>query len=163
MGSITRRLLAVTLIFSLILGIGACRNRGVERPAGYLRLGPARELMNPETYFPKERLLLRYDERGFYVMSTASTFDGTALVKKNWDNTTIWASAFSTTTYDAAGKLLNGPGEADLPYYYLTLDAGSYTGKKDTLYVYIGDYVSPDWRMPLPPDLGGANSTPTSP
>lgn len=134
----------------VVLLLNACRSSVQHRPWGYLRLGPVQGFLKPETFIPQDRLLIRYDSKGFSAMSTSCTYDLTALVQRQEGEKTIWVSEETTSKYSSEGKVLSGPAKADLPYYELIIDTGDTEGVKDTLYVKIGAEKSPDWRLAPP-------------
>jgi nitrite reductase/ring-hydroxylating ferredoxin subunit len=136
----------IILLLFLILS-SSCRAKSLNRPPGYFNLGKVSELLSPETNIEKDKLLLRRDERGFYVMSTMCTYDLTYLERKNVDGKDLLVSTYTDSKYDLRGKVISGPSTVNLPYYELKLDAGVYGGPKDTLYAYVGKEVSPDWRL----------------
>lgn len=82
-------------------------------------------------------------------MSTMCTYDLTYLKRKQVDGQTLYVSEYTDSKYDLQGNVVSGPAIAALPYYQLKLDAGEYGGPKDTLYVYIGKTVPPEWRLNL--------------
>jgi hypothetical protein len=145
-----RKLLPALLLILMFAGsLTACRE-GERRPPGYLRVGNAEQLARPMTFIEDQRLLLRLDERGFYVMSTECTFDLTALIpKKNQKGELYLASQETTSTYDMNGKVLTGPATVNLPYYELIAASGVYGGPVDTIYARIGYEKPADWRLPV--------------
>jgi hypothetical protein len=136
------------LLIVILLISSSCRHNH-ERPFGYLRIGTVTELSNPFNYFPDLRLLLRYDQKGFSVMSTICTHDLTPLRKVRTEQGVIFRSDYTTSTYSEYGKVLQGPAKEDLPYYRLVIASGNYEklGITDTLFVYIGDIRPATWRL----------------
>lgn len=132
----------------LVTGSG-CDRGGKKRPIGFIRLGPAAELAEQgETFISEARILVRYDQGGFSAMSTACTYDLSALTKVGYEGSKRWVSSYSTSSYDEAGKVLKGPARVNLPFYRLQLAAGRYGGPADTLFVEVGAETDPEWRLP---------------
>jgi Rieske Fe-S protein len=145
-----RKLLPLLLLLLTLAGCLTACQEGERRPPGYLRVGNAEQLAKPMTFIEDKRLLLRLDEKGFYVMSTECTHDLTALVpKKNEKGEMYLASQESTSTYDMNGKVLTGPATVNLPYYELIAASGVYGGPVDTIYARIGYEKPADWRLPV--------------
>ena len=139
-------------LFALVAAcifIAACETGVQKRPIGWHRLGKAQDLLAAETFVDSQLLLLRHDERGFSVMSTACTYDLSPLVLRDGPNGRVFVSRYSESQYAESGKLLHGPAKVDLPYYQITLDAGVAGGPKDTLYVQVGVEKPRDWRLQI--------------
>ena len=138
------------LIAGLLLGaliLSGCDWNVRRRSPGYLRLGKIQDLWGAENYLPEQRLLLRHDEGGFYVMSTECTHDLSALRLKDSPTGREFVSEYSASRYDTDGRVLSGPAEVSLPYYELLVDSGEYGGPKNTLYARVGSEVPPTWRL----------------
>ncbi|MBX7143731.1 MAG: Rieske 2Fe-2S domain-containing protein [Oligoflexia bacterium] len=142
-----RKLLFILLACCVLM---SCEPSVRERPYGDLRLGKITEFLAPETYLKAQRLLLRRDERGWYVMSTMCSHDLSALELKEVDGKRVFYSQFTSSSYDLDGNVLSGPAVEALPYYELYIDQGTYDGMRDTLYARVGEKRSKDWRLPLP-------------
>lgn len=147
--------LVVCLLFFVPFAFAfvGCHTKVRKRPPGYLKIGPVKDYLAKNEYFLYDkRLMLRRDSRGFYVMSTLCTYDTSALVEKPLPGGGYkLVSVFEGSEYDRNGKVIKGPAVADLPYYKLEIAPEVYGGPPDTLYVKIGEEVSPDWRLPVPP------------
>lgn len=137
------------LLFVAVLTVVSCKSDYRTRPYGYHRLGKLSELMAPETELTENNILLRRDNRGFYAMSTACTYDLTYLQRRKIDGKDLYVSTYTESKYDLDGKVVSGPSKRNLPYYELRIAPGIYDGPRDTLYVYVGKEVSPDYRLPL--------------
>jgi Rieske Fe-S protein len=132
----------------LLLGSIGCDVTSKKRPYGYVKLGLASEVATrPETFFSDQRVIIRHDESGFSAMSTACTYDLSALTRVSDQGTRQWASSYSSSLYDDQGRVLKGPARTNLPYYRVELAAGTYGGVPDTLFVQVGVDVDPTWRL----------------
>lgn|GEM_PF-1389103 len=143
------KFIKVLLLSSAVIALVSCFDQVRERPVGWMRLGPVKDMLADETYLSTERLMIRRDSVGFSAMSTMCTYDLSALRRINTGNTYIWSSTHTTSKYSATGKVLEGPATAPLPYYYLRLDSKLHGGPIDTLYVQIGIERDPEWRLPF--------------
>lgn len=149
-----RRLLSLTVFLSVLLFIpSVCEHKGLERPYGYIKLGKIDQFTGRRTFLTRDRLLIRRDEQGLYVMSTLCTYDLSPLVPQTTAHGIRFISQYSTSTYDISGVVLRGPAQVSLPYYELRVASEDETGVRDTLYVYIGKQVSPSWRLSMPADF----------
>jgi hypothetical protein len=144
---------AIFLSF-FVLVLAGCENKELERPYGYIKLGKINLFTGRRTFLTRDRLLIRRDEQGLYVMSTLCTYDLSPLVPQTTAHGIRFVSQYSTSTYDISGVVLRGPAQVSLPYYELRLASEDETGVRDTLYVYIGKQVSPSWRLSMPPGFG---------
>lgn len=149
------------LVVVVALAVAGCAD-GRKRPPGYLRLGHISKLLGRATDLKDFDLILRRDEGGLSVMSTDCTYDLSRLVLRKVDGKLILVSTLSSSTYDLDGKVLSGPAKVNLPYYELRFDAGVYDGPRDTLYVYVGREVSPDWRLPVTDEMLRVGEPPPS-
>ncbi len=146
----TTRLLVISHLAMFMLSLSACDTAGRKRSIGYVRLGPAAEIaQRPETFFSEARVLLRYDDEGFSAMSTACTYDLSALTRLGEGSSQRWVSSYSSSAYDDQGRVLVGPTKSNLPFYKLRIAAGTYGGVPDTLFVEIGTEVEAAWRLPF--------------
>ena len=144
------------LLAALCLVLAACEVGVRKRAYGYMRVGKVEDLRAaPETYLPDKQLLLRYDAGGFSAMSTACTFDVSSLERVPSGDSYIFASSYTASRYDRAGKVLHGPAKADLPYYRLWLGRSEDNGPPDAIYVAIGEEVPPAWRLKAEPPPEG--------
>jgi hypothetical protein len=147
LGAVTRAIILGCILCACALNVG-CDGRSQRRPVGYFKLGPAGELaQNAETPFSDLKLLLRHDDAGFSVMSTACTYDLSALSQVVTKEGIRWRSAFSTSEYDEHGKVLQGPAEASLPFYKLENSHDYYNGTGWALYAKVGEVVPSTWRL----------------
>jgi hypothetical protein len=137
------------VVFLIICVIIVSCDSPRKRPYGYLRLGPLSEFLNSEIDLTQEKLLIRRDTRGMFAMSTMCTYDLTYLVRRNIGEKIVYASDYTSSTYDSAGHVLTGPAKYNLPYYKLAIDSGTYGGPKDTLYAVVGEEVDEGWRLIL--------------
>jgi hypothetical protein len=146
------RALAV-LFFSLVIVTG-CRDRGQTRPPGMLRLGPVDELARqPETHLTEQKILLRFDGKGFSAMSTACTYDLSALFRIETPEAPRWGSSYSESSYANDGSVLHGPAKASLPFFELRSAKDFYYAPSEILYVKVGEEVPSTWRLPFPSQL----------
>lgn len=129
----------------ILLGCNSPHNQ--KRPPTYLTLGFVEDLKRPETYLPDKRLLLRFDERGFWVMSTQCPYDSSPLRPREEEEKIILASDLSASTYSVDGDVLSGPAKYSLPFYKLEIAEQIVGGPKDTLYVHLGSEVDSQWRL----------------
>jgi Rieske Fe-S protein len=140
----------VTLLCAIFLIVGvSCCNDVKRRPYGYLRLGPVRDFLAPETYLTDKNLLIRRDAGGLSIMSTLCTHDLTPLKRQSKDGVVTFANVYSSSVYSGDGKVIRGPASVGLPYYSLSIDGALREGPKDTLYVEIGKEKDPTWRLPI--------------
>lgn len=138
-------LCVIQLVLLCVIG---CDATSKKRPYGYVKLGLASELAaRPETLFSDQRVIIRHDDNGFAVMSTACTYDLSALTRVSDQGGRHWASSYSSSSYDDQGRVLKGPARANLPYYRIELAAGTYGGVPDTLFVQVGVEVDSTWRL----------------
>ena len=138
------------LLLTLSLLIVGCKPSHRDRPYGYLKLGPIKNYLAPETFLSEDRFLIRHDENGFSAMSTLCTYDLSPLHEsKSASGKSIWVSKFNPSSYSHEGKVIAGPTIKDLPYYELKLDSATYGGGADTLYVLIGEEKPATWRLPV--------------
>jgi hypothetical protein len=144
------RAICYLILICAFLALCSCRQSVQRRPAGDFRLGKVIDLLAPETEMQKLKLLLRRDEKGFYVMSTMCTYDSTYLVRKKEGDREIYLSTYTDSKYELDGKVISGPAIADLPYYKLKYAAGSYESPIDTLFAEVGREVPRDWRLAVP-------------
>jgi hypothetical protein len=112
------------------------------------------------TYFERSAFVLRFDGKGFSVMSTLSTRDLTRLARKESAEGIRWYSANDESIFADDGTVLQGPATEALPYYEIVLDEGAFRGPKDTLYVQVGSKRPKDWRLELAPELLQAQDSP---
>ncbi len=105
--------------------------------------------MSAETSLNENKLILRRDTKGFYIMSTMCTYDLTYLERKLVNGRELLVSTYTDSKYDLNGKVVSGPSVRDLPYYELKIAAGIYGGARDSLFAYVGREVSPDWRLEI--------------
>lgn len=138
-------LAACCVLFSCLPILGCKPTQ--KRPYGYHSLGLVRELLKPETYFPEHRLLLRLDDKGFFVMSTACTIDSTALQRLTPGLDSAWESSTTDSKFDSTGKVIHGPATDNLPYYELKFGSSEYGAGEPALYAYVGNEVSATWRL----------------
>lgn len=145
----TRGLLIVFLVFGFlnILGfLNGCMNSEYKRPYGYLRLGTAEELKDAtRVYRDKLRLLLRRDERGFYVMSTICPYDRLPLIPVKEGDTVHFVSPHSRSKYSLTGDPLGGPSTYKLPYY--RLEYADDLGQGKLIFAQVGSEVDRSWRL----------------
>lgn len=143
--------LASVVVFSALLTLCACFWGPKKRPAGFLNLGNVAQLaQHDETFFSDLKILLRRDSGGFYAMSTACTYDLSALIFSERDGKLLWRSQFTESAYSADGSVAHGPTRYPLPYYKLELAPGTVGGPPDTLFVEVGVERPSAWRLPLP-------------
>lgn len=148
--SVVRSFLTVTFIFVAALAVSGCHEGVERRPPGYIRLGPIKDFLTPETFLKVDRILVRHDDGGFSAMSTLCTHDLSPLQPKMKDGQRIWVSEYSASTYADDGTVLTLPAKAPLPYFRLEFASAKYGGPVDTLYVYVGDDRPKDWRLAIP-------------
>lgn len=140
-------------IFSVIFLLAGCERGVMRRPPGYLRLGPISELDRTAYWIESERLLLRKDADGFYVMSTECTYDLSPLKLVKDAEGERFVSDYTPSKYDVSGKVLSGPAKAPLPYYELVAAPLDYGGQINTFYVRIGTEKPSSWRLKVPEEL----------
>lgn len=116
-----------------------------------LRLGPVDELARQsETHLTDQKILLRFDGKGFSAMSTACTYDLSALSRVEAPDGRRWVSSYSESVYANDGSLLHGPARASLPFYEIRSARDFYYAPSEILYVKVGEEVPSAWRLPLP-------------
>lgn len=142
MDSLVSRLIIVILF--LFVG---CESSTLKRPFGTMRLLPLSRLQNDEEYFPKLDLLLRHDNKGWYVMSTADPVDLASLKGKQTPEGVRWFSAYSNHVYDNSGKAVGGDTKASLPFYKLEVAPGPVAAPELWIYARIGDEADSSWRL----------------
>ena len=142
---------SLTVLLGLFLvalfALNACTTKGLKRPYGFMRLGKISELAASETYLPDLRLVVRMDEKGFSVMSTACTLDLTPLTRIDDGGKVVWRSSYSESSYAYDGAVIQGPTKAPLPFYDLKIDSSVYGGPKDALYAEVGVERPKEWRF----------------
>ena len=141
------------LICLAVLLSSACWGSSRDRPPGYIRLGPVRDFTQAITYFDRSAFVLRFDGKGFWVMSTLSTTDLTRLERKDSAEGDRWYASNDHSVFAEDGTVLQGPATQALPYYKVVLDEGAFRGPKDTLYVAVGSKRPKDWRLEVAPGL----------
>ena len=147
----SRQLLCSAVLFLLLVAIAACLGGPKRRPAGFLNLGLVEELArSDQTFFSDLKILLRRDERGFYAMSTACTYDLSPLLFSERDGQLLWRSQLSPSSYAPDGSVVHGPATAPLPYYKLQVAPGTIGGPADTLFVEVGIDRPASWRLAVP-------------
>jgi Rieske Fe-S protein len=82
-------------------------------------------------------------------MSTLCTYDRLPLKLEGneAEGNKRFVSPYNGSVYSLQGEKISGPTRSPLKYYRLVIDSGVYGGPKDTLYVRIGDEVSPEWQL----------------
>ena len=95
-------------------------------------------------------MVVRHDEHGFSAMSTDCTHDLSPLTRKVTPGGEVWVSSYTASSYDSKGHVLSGPAKANLPYFKLKLDSGTYGGPLNTLYAEVGEERSEEWRLEVP-------------
>ena len=153
MDSLARRFL-VLLLFALL----GCEERNLSRPFGTLRLLPVSKLSSDEQYFPKLDLLLRRDQRGWYIMSTVDPTDLVSLKGKQSPEGVRWFSAYSNHVFDNSGVAVSGDTKARLPFFTLQVEPGPAAAPEPWLYVRIGEEQDSNWRFVLPQSAVRQNS-----
>jgi len=149
-GCATIRCVTLALLLLSLVHVLGCKSKGRTRPVGFMRLGSVLELaQSEETFLSQERILLRYDSRGFSAMSTSCTYDLSPLTRVSEQGGRRWRSSYSGSGYDDKGHVIEGPSKVNLPFYELKIDQGRYGGPADTLYVEIGSEKPEDWRLPF--------------
>ena len=132
----------------LLVVFVACNDGVQTRPVGFFKLGPEDELANlPETPMSELKLYVRHDGGGFSVMSTACTYDLSALSRVVTPEGVRWRSAFSASEYDEQGRVVHGPARGDLPFYKLTLSRDFYHGPVLSVFAKVGEEVPRSWRL----------------
>jgi len=140
--------LLLVLFLVALTSVAGCKPSHRERPYGYLRLGLVKDLLAKETFLSEDRLMLRHDSEGFFVMSTLCAHDLTPLnPEQRDDGEKVWTTKYNASVYSEYGKVVTGPAVRPLPYFELKLDSGTYGGPQDTLYVYIGVEKDLKWRL----------------
>ena len=140
-----------------MIAILGCESRTLSRPFGTLRLVPVSKLSSDEQYFPKLDLLLRRDQKGWYVMSTVDPTDLVSLKGKQTPEGVRWFSAYSNHVFDNNGIPVSGDTKARLPFFTLQVEPGPAAAPEPWLYVRVGEEQEPNWRFVV--DVS-ANSTP---
>lgn len=138
------------LFLFLALVAGGCKQKVLERPPGYIKIGKLSEFVEGENFRPDTRFLVIIDERGVAAFSTLCTYDLTPLRLVKEGDKEIFVSDYSESRYSIRGKVLHGPSVGDLPYYKVVVDTDLLGGPLNTLYVHVGDSRDPNWRAPLP-------------
>ncbi len=142
--------LACVLSLSLALSLCSCFWGPKKRPAGFLNLGAVSQLaQRDETFFSDLKILLRHDAGGFYAMSTACTYDLSALIYSEKDGQLLWRSQFTESAYNPDGSVAHGPTQYPLPFYKLVIAPGTIGGAVDTLFVEVGVERPATWRLPV--------------
>ena len=144
------RTTALPLFFACLFLLPSCRSSVQKRPWGYIKLGKTSDFNRDETYLPDDRLIVRRDDKGLFVMSTASTYDLTGLRRQDSNGSEVWVSEEDTSRFDRFGKVISGPAVADLPFYEMKVDVSEVGGPADTVYAIIGSEKSSDWRLKAP-------------
>lgn len=135
-----------SLLLFLLVTLIAC-DSPQRRPPGYFRLGKISDLRIPEKYIANDKLFVRFDGKGFSVMSTACTYDLSALVRVQRGDHYQWESSYTASKYADDGHVISGPAKFDLPFYKIDIDASAYGGKPDTLFAEVGDEEGRDYRF----------------
>ncbi len=144
---ISRSFTRLGFLVLLMVFVG-CNDGGQTRPVGFFKLGPVDELAKlPETPMSELKLYVRHDVGGFSVMSTACTYDLSALSRVVTPEGVRWRSAFSTSEYDEQGRVVHGPARGDLPFYKLTLSRDFYHGPVLSVFAKVGEEVPRSWRL----------------
>lgn len=140
--------LSLLLIFTLgLISLFSGCERHQRRPYVYLRVGKIHDFKQQETYLPDLRLVIFKDEKGFSAMSTDCTYDLTPLKRIEEGGVVLYSSTYTTSQYTRDGEVKQGPTKFPLPRYKLEYASTLYGGVFDSLYVFIGDEVSKDWRL----------------
>ena len=132
----------------LIATLG-CESRTLSRPFGTVRLLPVSKLATDEQYFPKLDLLLRRDQKGWYVMSTVDPLDLASLKGKQTPDGVRWFSAYSNHVYANDGSPVGGDTKVRLPFFTLVVEPGPAASPEPWLYVRISEEQDPNWRLAL--------------
>ena len=148
--SFPRKLLIIAALLAYALFVSGCQPTERKRPYGVVTLGKIDELKRPESYLSAQGLLLRFDEKGFSVMSLLCTYDLAPLKVRQQGDRQILISPYSPSTYNLDGSILTGPTQHPLPYYEIIADAGKYGGPVDTLFAKIGTVKPSSWRLAVP-------------
>lgn len=131
----------------------ACRSPELHRPDGVMRVGKLSEFLGrSETFLPDLRALVRVDDQGISVMSTACTHDLSPLELVEESGRRILLSRYSGSRYTLSGAIISGPQVAALPFFPARVASDTWDGPADALYVEVGRLkeVGPDWRLPIP-------------
>lgn len=140
------RVSVVILIVMLGVTLASCDFGVRKRPFGFMELGNVLDLRSPQIFFPEKRLLLRRDKDGFYVMSTQCTHDLSTLIFKETEEEARFFSPWTSSVYDEAGNVLQGPAKRPLPYFRLDHWKNA---NGEVLVAVIGDEVPASWRLKL--------------
>jgi hypothetical protein len=139
------------LLLATSLVLAGCRPDHRKRPYGFLNLGPLSQLVRaPETINNEQRVLVRFDGKGFSAMSLDCTFDLTRVEKVEKNGRTILLAKENGSEYDERGHVLKGPARANLPYYELAFGGVGANLTPTNLYVHIGYEKPEDWRLYIP-------------
>lgn len=141
-----KRIWTVFLIVILLLSILACE-KARTRPFGYHRIGSIDKFLGDKTESLEHHLIIRKDQVGLSAMSTMCSYDLDYLRKEDRDGKTIYVCDLCGSRFSEEGRVIAGPAEVNLPYYYLSVDAETVGAPKDTLYVKVGEEVSSEWRL----------------
>ncbi len=125
-----------------------CERQVRKRPHGDLRIGKIEDLTAAEQFYPELRLLVRYDQNGWSVMSTLCTYDLSPLRIVESKGERHFVSDYSGSEYSLDGKVLHGPTRWALPYYQAVVAPVTVGGPADTLFARIGEEVASEWRAP---------------
>jgi hypothetical protein len=144
------RALAALFLGAGLFGMVGCGDQIKRRPYGFLKVGPVKDFLQPETYRADLRMLFRRDDRGLSVMSTLCTYDLSPLVLvRRPDGSDIFVSQYSESRYTKTGAVIQGPAKGNLPFYKMRLAEEVIGGAVDTLYIEIGAETSSEWRLPI--------------
>ncbi len=140
---------SILFLLLLALSLSSCDMSAKTRPPGLFRLGKVSELKSvDQRAFPEFKIVLFHDQRGFYAMSTACTYDLSPLVRSGQSGgDEHWRSMYTSSEYGLDGRVRKGPARADLPFYELRFAAGAYGGVADTLFVMVGVPRPREWRL----------------
>ena len=156
---VSRRLLQLrsNLIFKFIIlfflaafsitALVSCHETEKKRPFGLVRLGRIEDLKRPESFLSSEALLLRYDSKGFSVMSLLCTYDLAPLKVEQKADSQILKSPYTESSYNLDGTVASGPTTHALPYYELVAASGEYGGPVDSLFAKVGTIKPANWRL----------------
>lgn len=148
------RYAALLVCLLILLGtlLPGCRSPELHRPDGVMRVGKVTDFVgHPETFLPHLRVLVRFDDRGLSVMSTACTYDLSPLELVEEEGGRILFSRFSGSRYTISGAVISGPQVAPLPFFPARVASETWDGPSDTLYVEVGRLKEVDshWRLPI--------------
>ncbi len=149
-----RSAVRVVLSAFFVAYLTACTPDVRDRPPGFIRLAPVWALVRPETIIERSAVMVRYDEQGFSVMSTLSTYDLSRLQRVRVGESWHWASKTDGSEFAADGTVLKGPAVAALPYYEMIVDYGGVDSTQpETLYAKLGSQKPPTYRLKPPEHL----------